>query len=105
MSTRTRSDMADLNPSPSKRARGAVDGSKVPVNVEEQKEQVRGLIKASKTFSDEVVDHITEWFYGKLGLHEFYFQSHTPQEIAHHIQGLQGAPRARSWLLVLRVPG
>lgn len=32
-----------------------------------------------------------EWFYGPLGLHEFYFSGHTTKVIADHIQSLFAA--------------
>ncbi|RLN49249.1 hypothetical protein BBJ28_00014881 [Nothophytophthora sp. Chile5] len=54
-------------------------------------EEVKALIKATKMFNDDMITREVEWFYGPLGVHDFYFTGHTPATIAQHMQSLIAA--------------
>ncbi|CAH0476951.1 unnamed protein product [Peronospora belbahrii] len=54
-------------------------------------EEVKALIYSSKVFNEDTVTKEIEWFYGPLGIHDFYFMGQSPEVIAHHIQSLIAA--------------
>ncbi len=49
-------------------------------------DDVSALIKETKLFTEETIAKEVDWFYGPLGLHDFYFSGQSPQVIAAHIQ-------------------
>ncbi|RLN66715.1 hypothetical protein BBP00_00002023 [Phytophthora kernoviae] len=61
------------------------------INFDSQKVEVKALINAKKVFSDTAVETEVEWFYGPLGVHDFYFCGQSPAVIAQHIQSLLAA--------------
>ncbi|OQS02325.1 glu/Leu/Phe/Val dehydrogenase family [Thraustotheca clavata] len=50
------------------------------------KNKVISLLIKKSIFTIETIKSEVEWFFGPLGLHEFYFQSHCAEHIAFHIQ-------------------
>lgn len=54
-------------------------------------DEVISLIKATNLFNDELITKEVEWFYGPLGLHDFYFSGQSASVIAQHIQSLIAA--------------
>ncbi|RLN49732.1 hypothetical protein BBJ29_004568 [Phytophthora kernoviae] len=61
------------------------------INFDAQKEEVKTLIHQSKVFNDATIQSEVEWFYGPLGVHDFYFCGQSPVVIAQHIQSLLAA--------------
>ncbi|GMF17792.1 unnamed protein product [Phytophthora lilii] len=61
------------------------------IDTSSQMEEVKALIRSTKVFSDDTVTNEVEWFYGPLGVHDFYFFGQSPLVIAHHIQSLIAA--------------
>ena len=55
-------------------------------HVEPQMNEVTTLIKSSNLFNEAMITKEIEWFYGPLGLHDFYFAGQSPKVIAQHIQ-------------------
>lgn len=49
-------------------------------------DEVVSLIQATQLFTNETIVKEVEWFYGQLGLHDFYFSGQSPAVIATHIQ-------------------
>uniref|UniRef100_K3W989 Glutamate/phenylalanine/leucine/valine/L-tryptophan dehydrogenase C-terminal domain-containing protein n=1 Tax=Globisporangium ultimum (strain ATCC 200006 / CBS 805.95 / DAOM BR144) TaxID=431595 RepID=K3W989_GLOUD len=60
-------------------------------SIDKQMEEVTALIKATNLFNNDMVTKEVEWFYGPLGLHDFYFSGHSASVIAQHIQSLIAA--------------
>ncbi|CEG46178.1 nad dependent glutamate dehydrogenase [Plasmopara halstedii] len=61
------------------------------IDISSQMEEVKSLIRSTKVFNDDAVTSEVEWFYGPLGIHDFYFSGQSPAEIARHIQSLIAA--------------
>ncbi|KAL3670726.1 hypothetical protein V7S43_003914 [Phytophthora oleae] len=61
------------------------------IDISSQMEEVKSLIRSTKVFNDDAVTNEVEWFYGPLGVHDFYFLGQSPVVIAHHIQSLLAA--------------
>ncbi|KAJ8533239.1 hypothetical protein ON010_g14016 [Phytophthora cinnamomi] len=61
------------------------------IDTSSQMEEVKALIHSAKVFNDDTVTNEVEWFYGPLGIHDFYFVGQSPLVIAHHIQSLIAA--------------
>lgn len=55
-------------------------------NVSVKKNKVREHIQLDGLFTQESIEREVDWFYGPLGLHEFYFIGQSPENIAKHIQ-------------------
>ncbi|CCI46082.1 unnamed protein product [Albugo candida] len=56
-----------------------------------QKNKVREHIQLDGLFTQESIEREVEWFYGPLGLHDFYFIGQSPENIAKHIQSIIAA--------------
>ncbi|EGZ08721.1 hypothetical protein PHYSODRAFT_564655 [Phytophthora sojae] len=61
------------------------------IDTSSQMEEVKALIHSAKVFNEDTVTNEVEWFYGPLGIHDFYFVGQSPVVIAHHIQSLIAA--------------
>ncbi|RQM27954.1 hypothetical protein B5M09_000870 [Aphanomyces astaci] len=60
-------------------------------DIQAQIAEVGKILAQDSLFSEATLKKEIEWFYGPLGLHEFYFLGHSPATIASHIQSLIGA--------------
>ncbi|EQC36938.1 hypothetical protein SDRG_05763 [Saprolegnia diclina VS20] len=60
-------------------------------DVEAQMTQVLAILSKDTLFNAASLQAEVEWFYGPLGLHEFYFLGHSPEVIASHIKSLLAA--------------
>lgn len=49
-------------------------------------DEVTALIKKTELFTDDMIRREVDWFYGPLGIHDYYFTSHKPDVISAHIQ-------------------
>lgn len=61
------------------------------IDLDKQMDQVKTLVRASGLFTDATITKEIDWFYGPLGLHDFYFSGQSPTIIAAHIQSLIAA--------------
>lgn len=61
------------------------------INLDKQMDEVTELIKGTKVFTEDMVTREVDWFYGPLGIHDFYFSGHSSEVIAQHIQSLIAA--------------
>uniref|UniRef100_M4BZ98 Glutamate/phenylalanine/leucine/valine/L-tryptophan dehydrogenase C-terminal domain-containing protein n=1 Tax=Hyaloperonospora arabidopsidis (strain Emoy2) TaxID=559515 RepID=M4BZ98_HYAAE len=61
------------------------------IDTSQQMEEVKALILSSDVFNTDTVTTEVEWFYGPLGIHDFYFLGQSPLVIAQHIQSLIAA--------------
>ncbi|CAK5130100.1 unnamed protein product [Aphanomyces euteiches] len=60
-------------------------------DIEAQIAEVGKILLCDSIFTEATLKKEIEWFYGPLGLHEFYFLGHSPETIASHIQSLMAA--------------
>ncbi|KAF0685098.1 Aste57867_22972 [Aphanomyces stellatus] len=60
-------------------------------DIKAQIAEVGKILSQDSIFSEATLKKEIEWFYGPLGLHEFYFLGHSPATIASHIQSLMAA--------------
>ncbi|DAZ97165.1 TPA: hypothetical protein N0F65_004015 [Lagenidium giganteum] len=61
------------------------------IDLDKQMDEVTALLKATKLFTDDTIEKEITWFYGPLGLHDFYFSGQSSEVIAAHIQSLLAA--------------
>ncbi|TDH66376.1 hypothetical protein CCR75_005514 [Bremia lactucae] len=61
------------------------------LDLSHQMEEVKALIRSTKILNEEAVTSEVEWFYGPLGVHDFYFMGQSPAVIAHHVQSFIAA--------------
>ncbi|GMF51952.1 unnamed protein product [Phytophthora fragariaefolia] len=61
------------------------------IDTTSQMEEVKTLLRSTKLFNEDTVTNEVEWFYGPLGIHDFYFVGQSPLVIANHIQSLIAA--------------
>ncbi|TYZ65267.1 hypothetical protein PybrP1_002514 [[Pythium] brassicae (nom. inval.)] len=59
--------------------------------IDKQMAEVTALIQATQLFNHEMVAREVQWFYGPLGLHDFYFSGQPAAVIAQHVQSLIAA--------------
>lgn len=57
----------------------------------EQFEAVQTIVRNLKTFTEEKIDEIMYHYYNTLGLNEYYFQTSTPELIAHNMISVMSA--------------
>lgn len=61
------------------------------IDLDPQMDEVTALIRGTKLFNDDMIAREVDWFYGPLGMHDFYFSGHSAAVIAQHIQSLIAA--------------
>ncbi|KAJ0388876.1 hypothetical protein ATCC90586_011166 [Pythium insidiosum] len=61
------------------------------INLDKQMDEVTELVKATNLFTPETIAKEVDWFYGPLGLHDFYFSGQPASVIAAHIQSVLAA--------------
>jgi glutamate dehydrogenase len=83
--------MTDAAPQVSRRSRSMEMGVVRNIDLDMQMDAVTAIIKNTGLFTESTIDKEVEWFYGPLGLHDFYFSGHSPEVIAAHIQSLIAA--------------
>ncbi|TMW59691.1 hypothetical protein Poli38472_004760 [Pythium oligandrum] len=82
--------MAETN-APVRKSRSMDMGVTRNIDLDKQMDEVTSLISDTNLFTQETIDKEIEWFYGPLGLHDFYFSGQKAEVIAAHIQSLIAA--------------
>lgn len=59
--------------------------------IDKQMAEVTALVQSTQLFNSDMVAKEVQWFYGPLGLHDFYFSGQSAAVIAQHIQSLIAA--------------
>lgn len=57
----------------------------------EQFEAVKNIVRGLMTFTEEKIDEVIYHYYNTLGLNEYYFQTSTPELIAHNMISVMSA--------------
>lgn len=83
--------MADITPVRFSKSRSMEMGIVRNIDLNKQMEEVISIIKTTELFTEAMIEKEVEWFYGPLGLHDFYFSGQSPAVIAAHIQSLIAA--------------
>ncbi len=56
-----------------------------------QVQEVEAILRGDGEFTEQVIAQELNWFYNKLGIDDYYFQTTTSAQIARHIQSLYAA--------------